>query len=225
MSDNMLDILRNLDAAGKGEKATVTGENKGDMRTILESYHAVSEAPVPAIPSQMPPAAMPPQEPQGQPVSMNISLNASGKEHVEDLMGLMKLAGVEGNAPGDTKLDLDIDGDNQPDLALMPKEEDDMEEEYANEPEEEYGALDDVIPSGDDLHKKKKGFSATAGGDNPMAVESIKERLYRALSEKKKSKKGDGNLANNYPPYDKVTRGDIIAGATGKDQKGGKKKK
>mgnify|MGYP006266672907 CR=1 FL=1 len=38
-------------------------------------------------------------------------------------------------------------------------------------------------------------------------------------------KKGDGNLANNYPPYDKVTRGDVIAGATGKDQKGGKSKK
>jgi len=37
-------------------------------------------------------------------------------------------------------------------------------------------------------------------------------------------KKGDGNLANNYPPYDKVTRGDVIAGATNKDQMGGKKK-
>lgn len=34
----------------------------------------------------------------------------------------------------------------------------------------------------------------------------------------------DGNLANNYPPYDKVTRGDVIAGATGKDQMGGKRK-
>lgn len=38
-------------------------------------------------------------------------------------------------------------------------------------------------------------------------------------------KKGDGNLANNYPPYDKVTRGDVIAGALGQDQEGGKKKK
>lgn len=37
-------------------------------------------------------------------------------------------------------------------------------------------------------------------------------------------KKGDGNLANNYPPYDKVTRGDVIAGALGQDQEGGKKK-
>jgi len=36
--------------------------------------------------------------------------------------------------------------------------------------------------------------------------------------------KGDGNLANNYPPYNKVTRGDIIAGARGRDQEGGKRK-
>ena len=36
--------------------------------------------------------------------------------------------------------------------------------------------------------------------------------------------KNDGNLANNYPPYDKVTRGDVIAGRLGKDEMGGKKK-
>jgi hypothetical protein len=37
-------------------------------------------------------------------------------------------------------------------------------------------------------------------------------------------KKGDGNLANNAKPYDKVTRGDVIAGRLGKDEKGGKVK-
>jgi hypothetical protein len=37
-----------------------------------------------------------------------------------------------------------------------------------------------------------------------------------------KKKKGDGNLANNYPPFDKVTRGDVVAGRLGKDQQGGK---
>jgi hypothetical protein len=37
--------------------------------------------------------------------------------------------------------------------------------------------------------------------------------------------KGDGNLANNAKPYDKVTRGDVIAGRLGKDEKGGKKVK
>ena len=36
-------------------------------------------------------------------------------------------------------------------------------------------------------------------------------------------KKGDGNLANNAKPYDKVTRGDVIAGRLGKDEKGGRK--
>lgn len=47
------------------------------------------------------------------------------------------------------------------------------------------------------------------------------EDPYVSLEEKK----NDGNLANNYPPYDKVTRGDVIAGAKGEDQMGGKKKK
>ena len=37
-------------------------------------------------------------------------------------------------------------------------------------------------------------------------------------------KKGDGNLANNAKPYDKVTKGDVIAGRLGKDEKGGKVK-
>lgn len=55
-----------------------------------------------------------------------------------------------------------------------------------------------------------------------------KESMKKALKDKKKHKvdeANDGNLANNYPPYDKVTRGDVIAGALGKDQQGGKKKK
>jgi hypothetical protein len=35
----------------------------------------------------------------------------------------------------------------------------------------------------------------------------------------------DGNLANNAKPFDKVTKGDVIAGRLGKDAMGGKKKK
>ena len=34
----------------------------------------------------------------------------------------------------------------------------------------------------------------------------------------------DGNLANNAKPYDKITKGDVIAGRLGKDEMGGKKK-
>jgi len=66
-------------------------------------------------------------------------------------------------------------------------------EEYDNEPEEEYMGVDAVLPSGDDLHKSKKSYPATAGGDNPMNVESIKDRLWAALNEKKKpDADGDG---------------------------------
>jgi hypothetical protein len=52
----------------------------------------------------------------------------------------------------------------------------------------------------------------------------IKEAISRAKDVLEgKGKKGDGNLANNAKPYDKVTRGDVISGRLGKDEKGGKK--
>ena len=60
-----------------------------------------------------------------------------------------------------------------------------IEEDYENEPDEEYMDIDSVLRHGDDLHKSKKSYPATAGGDNPMNVESIKDRLYAALTEKK----------------------------------------
>jgi hypothetical protein len=42
---------------------------------------------------------------------------------------------------------------------------------------------------------------------------------------KKTDEGNDGNLANNAKPYDKVTKGDVIAGRLGKDEMGGKKPK
>ena len=42
---------------------------------------------------------------------------------------------------------------------------------------------------------------------------------------KKTDEGNDGNLANNAKPYDKVTRGDVVAGRLGKDEMGGKKPK
>jgi hypothetical protein len=67
---------------------------------------------------------------------------------------------------------------------------------------------------GEDLRKLR---------DKIDALDETKNGI-RAPKYAKKSKGSDGNLANNYPPFDKVTRGDVIAGAIGKDQKGGKNK-
>jgi len=67
--------------------------------------------------------------------------------------------------------------------------------------------------------------------DDAAREESIRRSERRAEARfgkrpvQEAKKPNDGNLANNYPPFDKVTRGDVIAGATGKDQMGGKKKK
>jgi len=60
--------------------------------------------------------------------------------------------------------------------------------------------------------------------DKLDALEEAKKGVRAPKHTKKTKGANDGNLANNYPPFDKVTRGDVIAGATGKDQKGGKKK-
>lgn len=78
--------------------------------------------------------------------------------------------------------------------------------------------------------REKKGIKEAAKPDylDFDGDGNEKESMKKALKDKKKHKvdeANDGNLANNYPPYDKVTRGDVIAGATGKDQMGGKKKK
>jgi len=89
--------------------------------------------------------------------------------------------------------------------------------DYENEPDEQYSDLSAVIPDGDDLHKQKKSHPAVSGGDNPMAVESIKAALYAALTEKKKpDADGDGvpDWADKKPGKD-----------DSKKKKGGKPKK
>ena len=77
----------------------------------------------------------------------------------------------------------------------------------------------------------KTGKSYTRDADREKITDLRARGLKVEMSDQKPgeaqrdmSKKNDGNLANNYPPYDKVTRGDVIAGATGKDQMGGKRK-
>ena len=250
----------------------------------------MAEGPMGMAPPMSPPA---PEMDKGNPVTVNVSMNASGKEHVADLLDMMKNAGLGDAAPAadammsprmdmerlsgimgspehdhddDDKMKLpslgDLDGgedeayaneitdpmddaetalaadiedpmddEDEEDLAAdmdMDDEEAETEDmsgegsytikvkgkdmdsqnelariaslsgvaapqemeteasgDYENEPDEQYSDLSAVIPDGDDLHKKKKTHPATAGGDNPMAIENIKAALYAALTEKK----------------------------------------
>jgi len=66
------------------------------------------------------------------------------------------------------------------------------------EPEELPGDVSDMIPAGDDLHKEKGSYPATAGGDNPMNTkESIHAMLAKRLAEKQAGPRPD------FPDLDK----------------------
>jgi len=114
---------------------------------------------------------------QGNPVSMNVSLSASGKDHVSDLIDMMKNAGMNAAAPvsqdmmpmrtdierlrgivdgpeKDGKLDLDMDGDRQPDLdtessikesqSVDPNEVNELLKKFVISARDDYRAYGDV---------------------------------------------------------------------------------
>jgi hypothetical protein len=80
--------------------------------------------------------------------------------------------------------------------------------------------------------REKKGIKEAAkpdyldfdkdGNEKESMKKALRDKAKQKMEEAKKT--NDGNLANNYPPYDKVTRGDVIAGRLGKDEMGGSKK-
>ena len=55
------------------------------------------------------------------------------------------------------------------------------QEALANSPHELYGTTDEVLPSGDDLHKEKDAYPKAAGGDNPMNLKARLESLYQEI--------------------------------------------
>ena len=238
------------------------------MKKFIESMDHIEECGMNEDPM---PTAMPGAD-AGQPVSMNVSINASGKDHVADLINMMKNAGMPAAEPvgapslgmrgdmekfrsamdDDPEIPGDDDNPDDTDLkagtlgaigggalgmalggplgaltgaaagdSLTDEElatEDDLEE-YANEPDPQYGDMSDAIPDGNDLNRKKKAYAATQDGDNPMAVEAIKATLMAALSEKKKP---DTNK-NGIPDYEEDGKGpnDLAKGKKGSKPKKG----
>jgi len=78
-------------------------------------------------------------------------------------------------------------------------------------------------------HKKKKKMMEEEEELEEMSSKmKMKLGLYgkkkKMMEEDEVAEANDGNLANNAPPYDKVTHGDVITGRLGKDHQGGKSK-
>lgn len=171
----------------------------------------------------MPPAAPSPSTPPIAPPSMSLNLNAQGMDNIESLMRLMTKVNPDminqpaapampslGTPPSIMSIkpmepplkmlpDLSDEPNNEPDgdegpsikMALDKKND----EEFANEPDENYMDIDAVIPDGNDLNKPKGTHPKVAGGDNPMQkMEStdlraqIRAELLQRLAEAKGEK-------------------------------------
>ena len=224
---DMTQILKNLDSVEKGERKAAKADSN-EMKTILESLQKVEEG-------HMPPMAPPMPMDNGDPVSINVSLNARGKEHVEDLLDMMKNAGLgSASEVKPSMMPMRTDIERLRDIVDGPK--DSPCGDYSNSPNEEYGDIEDVTFAGDDMHKsknpkdirvkdpsgyeedyanepeeqysdhqtmihdlsgglnkKKKQFAKAADGDNAMAVkEKLKRDLiaqYEAMCKSKKKNK------------------------------------
>lgn len=133
---------------------------------------------------------------RGNPVSVNVSMNASGKEHVEDLLRMMQQAGLGGAKEVQPdmmpmRMDMErlrdvVDGPKSLPAPEDEKIDDEPLEGYENEPDEQYDDHETMIHDlSGGINRKKKAYRAAQDGDNAMAVEDIAKQLYDALSEKK----------------------------------------
>jgi len=137
------------------------------------------------------PVGMPmaPEMDKGNPVSMNVSLNASGKEHVEDLINMMKNAGMSGAKEVEPQMmPMRMDMERLRDIVDEPEMEaeecpdcgespcccdEETDESYVNEPEEEYKDHEYMTKElSGGINREKKQFKASQPGDNAMAVEN-----------------------------------------------------
>ena len=137
---------------------------------------------------------MPPTQNLGNPVTMSVTLNASGKDHVTDLMTMLKAAGLEKAepvGPGTMPMRQDMDRlgaiMRNSEMGDEGIEEEDLEE-YTNEPDEAY--MDQ--PKGGGINRRKGMYADADNGDNAMAVKNeekmrqyIKSKLLHSLEEKK----------------------------------------
>lgn len=93
------------------------------------------------------------------------------------------------------------------------------DEAFVNEPDEQYADhkfMTKDLSGG--INREKNMYKPAAKGDNPMAVESIKARLYKALEEAKMAKKdydGDGKVEKSSDEW-KGSRDKAIKKAMGK---------
>lgn len=163
-----------------------------NMKRLIESMDNIEEC---GMNASADPMIAPQPADEGSPVTMNISLNASGEKNVSDLLNMMKNAGLkdaEPVTPAMMPMRQDMERlnaivgepDDQPDMEPSVGQEeigmdDETEEAYDNAPDPEYAdhqMMTKDLSGG--LNREKKMHKPAAGGDNAMAIEDGEEESY-----------------------------------------------
>lgn len=162
-------------------------------------YKKIAELDQPKAPVNEECGSMPPSmgsTPTTPPPSVSINLNAQGMDNIESLFKLMTK--VNPDMMPKTAEPMPSMSDPVMKLAMAKRPGDDVELEdgfdtATTAPDPEYKDISAAIPNGNDIHKPKRAFQATAGADNPMnvgensdLVSSIKTQLLAQLAEHKK---------------------------------------
>ena len=123
----------------------------------MESLDAINECPPEMGEGGMPPmGSLPAPMDKGNPVTMNVSLNASGKEHVEDLINMMKNAGMnDAKEVSADMMPMRMDMERLRDIVDEPKE--DVEVEEGGMKDQLIQAMEKIAADGDLLHKAMRG--------------------------------------------------------------------
>jgi hypothetical protein len=175
---DMKKILENMDSAATGDKPSVAGSNVNDMKTILESIQAVDECgsmvdegPMPAMPA--------PEMDKDNPVTVNVNMNASGKEHVADLLDMMKNAGLGAAEPVSAKtLSPRMDMERLSAMMGEPGDED-TDEAYSPGDENAEGMVSNCCSAPVQDERNGTGRCSACGeGCEAVAEEAVEEGDY-----------------------------------------------
>lgn len=166
-------------------KLTTTDQ---DMKAIKQ-FAGLTESAVAECGMPMGGMSRPPETP----VTMNVSVNATGTENIRDLLDILKGADLNGGddaMKGPAGLVVGVDNDDD-DSGMRRGNDADIEigeENLANEPDEVYADVDAVIPTGDDLHSHGGNEAPKVnGGGNPYTAvsENLKANLLNLYHEVK----------------------------------------
>ena len=158
-----------------------------NMKKLIESMDHIEECGMAEGPMGMAPPA--PEMDKGNPVTVNVSMNASGKEHVADLLDMMKNAGL---------------GDAEPAADAMMSPRMDMERlsGIMGEPAD---VLDDKamsLPAPDDIEGSEDESYANEMDDGEITKDSVKKSALELLVDiAKTSKQYKGEITDDQVHY------------------------